>query len=61
KRSRRFAPVLAVSRDTPQDNSAAGLACSPASCAGCDAYGLGDCPAAGEKPDDEEEPLAAGK
>ena len=55
KRSRRFAPVLAVSRDNPQDG---GFACSSASCAVC---ASADCPAAGEKPDDEEEPFAAGK
>jgi hypothetical protein len=51
KRSRRFAPVLARN---PGD-----LACAPDSCAGCAAYGLGDCPVAGERHEDE--PLAAGK
>jgi hypothetical protein len=64
KRNRRFAPVLAVPQaeepraETPRAGLAGGFACSPDSCAGCAAYV--DCPSR-EKPDDEDEPLAAGK
>jgi predicted CoA-substrate-specific enzyme activase len=63
KRSRRFAPVLAVPRDNSGSFAYSPESCPAESCAveSCAACALGDCPARVEKPDDEDEPLVAGK